>query len=192
MRRLRSRRALSWGALLFLLLLLLLRGPRLLEDLRPTSAPPPAAAGWYSVTRVIDGDTLVVVPNPSPELREGTHVRLIGVDAPEMAYSPAARIPGQADPFAVEATGYVRHEVEGKNVRLEFGPERGDRYGRTLAYVYLEDGTLLNAEIIRHGYARAYRRFPHPLRDEFLLLEEQARAAGVGLWAEESEPVPAR
>lgn len=189
MRRLRSRRALSWGALLFLLLVLLLRGPRLLEDLRPTPAPQP---GWYNVTRVIDGDTLVVSPDPSPELSTGTHIRLIGVDAPEMGYSPAARVLGRPDPFAVEATGYVRHEAEGKTVRLEFGPERGDRYGRTLAYVYLADGTLLNAEIIRHGYARAYRRFPHPLRDEFLLLEEQARAARVGLWAEESEPVPAR
>ena len=50
--------------------------------------------------------------------------------------------------------------LEGKRVRLEYDQERQDRYGRTLAYVYLPDGTFANAEIIRRGYGHAYTRFP--------------------------------
>lgn len=72
--------------------------------------------------------------------------------------------------------------VEGKRVRLEYDWERRDKYGRTLAYVYLEDGTFLNAEIIRQGYGFAYTRFPFKYLEEFRNLETEAREAGRGLW----------
>ena len=55
-------------------------------------------------------------------------------------------------------------------------------YGRTLAYVYLPDGTFLNAEIIRQGHA--YTQFPFRYLNEFRALEREARA-GRGLWADE-------
>jgi len=77
--------------------------------------------------------------------------------------------------------------VEGRRVRLVFDPaQTQDRYGRTLAYVYLEDGTFLNAEIIRQGYGFAYTRFPFAYLEEFRALEREARDARRGLWAEEA------
>lgn len=72
--------------------------------------------------------------------------------------------PGRAHPAFFEAT---RRMVEGKRVRLEYDQNTKDRYGRTLAYVYLEDGAFLNMEIIRQGYSFAYTRFPFKYIEEF-------------------------
>jgi len=70
--------------------------------------------------------------------------------------------------------------VEGKRVRLEFDQANAhighkDRYKRTLAYVFLEDGTFLNAEIVKQGYGHAYTRFPFKYLDEFKRYEREAR-----------------
>lgn len=165
----------AWVLLLIVLLVLIVARIRTPQE----SAPEPSAEGWQRVVRVIDGDTF--------DLDDGRRVRLLGVDTPETQYSPRAQIEGRSDPYAEEATAFVRRQVEGKKVRLEYGPETSDAYGRTLAYVWLEDETLLNAELLRSGYARALRRFPHPRREAFLELEEEARAARRGLW--EQEPV---
>ena len=76
--------------------------------------------------------------------------------------------------------------VEGKRVRLEYDQTRRDRYGRTLAYVYLEDGTHLNAEIVKQGYGHAYTRFPFRYLEEFRRYEREARESRRGLWKERS------
>ncbi len=77
--------------------------------------------------------------------------------------------------------------AEGKQVRLEYDAETAthDRYGRTLAYVYLPDESLLNLEIIRQGYGHAYTRFPFSRMEEFREAEREAREAQRGLWAED-------
>jgi len=176
-----GRRRLSLGAVVLLLaLLVLLRGPRFFEDIfRPAPAPAPGE-GWYTVVRVVDGDTLVVSPNPNPASSEGDRVRLIGVDTPE---SVAPNRP--VERFGKEASEFTRRLAEGRRVRLVFDPaQTQDRYGRTLAYVYLEDGTFLNAEIIRQGYGFAYTRFPFAYLEEFRALEREARDARRGLWSE--------
>ncbi|MGA2631212.1 MAG: thermonuclease family protein [Terriglobia bacterium] len=120
--------------------------------------------------RVIDGDTI--------QLDGGERVRLIGVDTPETV---DPRRPVQY--FGKEASAFTRRLAEGRTVRLEFGDETFDRYHRTLAYVYLPDGTFLNAEIIRQGYGFAYTRFPFRYQEEFVRLERQAREERRGLWA---------
>lgn len=120
------------------------------------------------VAEVVDGDTL--------RLATGEMVRLIGVDAPERE-GPYTR----EEPFGAEATEVARRLAEGRRVRLEVGPERRDAYGRTLAYVHVGEVDL-NAELIRRGLARAYRRFAHRRLDEFVRLEAEARAARRGLW----------
>jgi micrococcal nuclease len=120
--------------------------------------------------RVIDGDTI--------QLDGGERVRLIGVDTPETV---DPRRPVQY--FGKEASAFTRRHAEGRTVRLEFGDETFDRYHRTLAYVYLPDGTFLNAEIIRQGYGFAYTRFPFRYQEEFVRLERQAREERRGLWA---------
>ena len=119
--------------------------------------------------RVIDGDTI--------ELDGGERVRLIGVNAPE---SVDPRRP--VERFGKEASEFTRRLAEGKSVRLEYDEETQDRYGRTLAYIYLPDGTLLNAEIIRQGYGYAYTRFAYRRTQEFVRLEREAREQGRGLW----------
>lgn len=127
------------------------------------------------VIRVIDGDTIVASPNEK--------VRLIGVDTPETAHPKKA-----VQCFAKDAKEFTRRMVERKSIRLvldESNTARNhkDRYGRTLAYVYFDDGTMLNAELIRRGYAHAYTRFPFRHAVEFRKLERIARSQAVGLWA---------
>ena len=75
--------------------------------------------------------------------------------------------------------------VEGKIVRLAYDQTRKDRYGRTLACVYLEDGTHLNAEIVKQGYGHAYTRFPFRYLEEFRRYAREAGKAGRGLWKRE-------
>ena len=68
-------------------------------------------------------------------------------------------------------------------VRLEYDAQKRDRYGGLLAYVYLDDGTFLNAEIIKQGYGFAYTRFPFKHIEQFRQYERDARESGAGLWA---------
>jgi len=144
-----------------------------------TSAPFEAASArageFRKVVRVVDGDTIVVSPNEK--------VRLIGVDTPETVHPKKA-----VECFGKEAKQFTRDAVEGKSVRLILDKvntkrRHKDRYGRTLAYAYLEDGTMLNAELIRQGYAHAYTRFQFRHLVEFRELERAARAQPVGLWS---------
>lgn len=136
------------------------------------------------VKRVIDGDTF--------ELEDGRKVRLIGIDAPEKYDSEKLErdaIKSNKDKATIKELGrlsteYVKSFVEGKKVYLE--KERGgsdkDRYGRLLRYVYLEDGTLVNAKIIREGYAYVYEKYPFSKQDEFRQYYREARENNRGLW----------
>lgn len=128
---------------------------------------PPAQTQAVVVKRAVDGDTL--------ELATGERVRLIGVDTPE---TKDPRKPVQDK----EVTAFTTQLAEGKPVRLEYDQQRKDTYGRTLAYIYLEDGTFVKAEIIKQGYGLAYTRFPFKYLEEFRPFEREAREAGRGLW----------
>jgi micrococcal nuclease len=104
-------------------------------------------------------------------------IRLIGVDTPETVH-PLKPV----EYFGKEASGFTKHIVEGKIVRLEYDWQKRDKYGRLLAYVYLEDGTLLNAEIIKRGYGFAHTKYPFKYIDEFRQYEREARENKKGLW----------
>lgn len=132
----------------------------------------PGQVAWRTVVRVVDGDTIVLDGNEK--------VRLIGVDTPETV---DPRKPVQY--FGKEASEFTRRMAEGKKVRLEYDLDTKDRHGRTLAYVYLEDGTFLNAEIIKQGYGFAYTKYPFKYMEGFRQYEREAREAGRGLWKEE-------
>ena len=121
------------------------------------------------VKRVVDGDTLL--------LSSGERVRLIGVDTPETKHPQK---PVQY--FGKEAYHFTKRMAEGKEVHLEFDWQRRDKYNRLLAYVYLLDGTFLNAEIIKQGYGFAYTRFPFKYLEEFRRYEREARENRRGLW----------
>ena len=129
----------------------------------------------FRVAHVVDGDTIdIAIPDQDKPV---TRIRLLGVDAPEVS-----RMDRRGEWLGAEATNYLRERLLGRYVDLKC--ERHnliDRYGRLLAFVYL-DGSLVNAELIEQGLAYAYTRFSHGFADEFLHLETQAREEKRGLW----------
>lgn len=130
---------------------------------------------FSEISKFVDGDTFWVKHPGDKEEK----IRLIGVDAPE------ARNTGrvQVEEFGKEASAYVKAYLTGKKVRLEYDVEKYDRYKRTLAYVYLEDGTFLNAHLVEEGYANAVTFPPNVKFSElFKELESKAREKGKGLW----------
>ena len=122
----------------------------------------------HLVKRVIDGDTI--------QLSNGKIVRLIGVDTPETKHP---RKP--VEYYGKEASAFTKKMAEGKVVRLEYDQQKIDKYGRLLAYVYLSDGTFLNAEIIKQGYGHAYTRSPFKYLEQFRQYEKEARENKRGL-----------
>ncbi|MBU0549370.1 MAG: thermonuclease family protein [Candidatus Omnitrophica bacterium] len=135
------------------------------------------------VTRVVDGDTLV--------LSGRQKVRLIGIDTPEMHESDKLFYDAQkskTDIQSIMALGresyqFTRSLVEGKRVRIEFDAERYDKYGRLLGYVYLKDNTFINAEIVKQGYASLLTIPPNvKYTDLFRALHQEARMNKRGLW----------
>jgi len=133
---------------------------------------------WRTCVRVVDGDTIVLDGQET--------IRLIGVDTPE---TKDPRKPVEA--FGQEAYEFTKGLVEGKKVRLEYDQERIDKYGRTLAYVYLDDGTFVNAQIILQGYGHAYTAFPFKYMENFRGYERMARERGLGLWGQEQKETTA-
>lgn len=132
----------------------------------------PSAGLAAVVQRVVDGDTVV--------LAGGERVRYIGVDTPEL-HHPRRPV----EWYAREAKEFNRRLVAGKRVRLELDVQKRDRYRRLLAYVYLEDGTFVNAELLRQGYAQLLTIPPNVQHaDLFVRLQREAREAGRGLWKE--------
>lgn len=134
-----------------------------------------AQPGLWRITKVVDGDTINVQIGEQKET-----VRFLGIDTPE-THDP--RKPVQC--FGEAAAAHAKKLLEGKNVRLEPDPTNSDRdkYHRLLRYVYLPDGTLVNAQLIKDGYAFAYTIFPLVKLDEFRALEREAREQNRGLWA---------
>ena len=136
------------------------------------------------VSRVVDGDTL--------KLSDGRRIRLIGVDTPELHYSEKllrdAR-KSHTDIKTIQAMGqkasdFTKKLCEARKVRLEMDAGRFDRYGRTLAYVYLEDGTFVNAKILEEGYGQVMTVPPNVKNaDYFLKMEKEARQNRKGLWS---------
>lgn len=124
------------------------------------------------VKRVFDGDTILVSIGGVKE-----KVRLIGIDAPEKNHPL-----GPIEFFYGEATQFLKGLAEGESVFLEYDWQKRDRYGRLLAYVYLKDGRMVNAEIVKEGYGFAYLKYPFQRSEEFKQYEKQARRMGKGLW----------
>ncbi len=136
-------------------------------------APKNIKPGFVRVTRVIDGDTIVVA--------EDLHVRLIGVDTEELGkdkVDPQSR--------AWQAALWVQSRLEGDaQVKLQYDAERKDKYDRTLAYVILTDGSMLNDLLLQQGWARTMKIAPNTrYASHFAELELEARDQRLGRWAE--------
>jgi len=139
-----------------------------------TDREPPVAheaGATVLVQRVVDGDTLL--------LADHTRIRLLGVDTPE-----TKRPDTPVEPFGPEASAFTRAHVEGRQVRLEFDKERYDKYGRVLAYVYLDDW-FLNEAMLRAGLGRAITNHPYSesMKRRFRAAEHEAQRERLGIWS---------
>jgi micrococcal nuclease len=145
------------------------------------------ASAMAVVTRVVDGDTVEVRIGGAME-----DVRLIGVDTPETVK------PGEpVQCFGPQASAFTHRQLEDRRVRLDFGVERRDVYGRLLAYLYIEDSTLdvsrpvqsptrdrfFNSILVSRGLARSLTIPPNDrFAAKFKRLELAAARSGRGLW----------
>ena len=125
----------------------------------------------YRVKWVADGDTIL--------LAEGSKVRYIGINAPELP-----REDHIGEPYAEEAKRFNSRLVKQRKVRLEFDIEPNDRFQRRLAYVFLKDGTFVNAEMLSQGYAYLLYVRPNVKYYATLLAAQQAAmSAKRGIWS---------
>lgn len=148
----------------------------------PSSAPArPGNEGVVSY--VYDGDTI--------EVAGVGKVRLLGIDAMDdynlERTAEQARLYGMSQAmvkrWAEEATRFARQTLDHGTVRLEYGPEARDRYGRVLAYVELGEGRQdFDLLMVTKGLAAAYEIFEHPRRAQYLGAEHEAEARRVGMW----------
>lgn len=139
---------------------------------------PDGALGPYPVVRVVDGDTVRV----TRDSRTVT-LRLIGIDTPE---TKDPRRPVEC--FGREASRHARELLASRRVYLEFDRSQGerDRYGRTLAYVWLRGSRakLVNERMIDDGFAFEYTyRLPYRYQRRFRAAEADARRHSRGLWS---------
>lgn len=135
----------------------------------------PLPSGTYRVISFSDGDTIRVDMNGKAET-----IRFIGVDTPE-THDPRKVV----QCFGQAAAAYTKQLIGTNPVRLEADPlsTNRDKYDRLLRYVYLPDGRLVQAEIIKNGYGFAYTSFPFSKSEEFVNYQRDAREANRGLWS---------
>jgi endonuclease YncB( thermonuclease family) len=130
------------------------------------------------VSRSIDGDTIeVTIPAPPAGMATLETVRLLGIDTNEIS-DPNEKVKASA----LSASAFTRQSLLGKIALLAFESNLRDEYGRVLAYVYLQDGTCHNLELVRLGYARTYTEYPCQFTNELLELEKGARSRALGMW----------
>ena len=140
-----------------------------------TREPEPGTfAGPYTVVYVTDGDTLIL----SIDGKETT-VRMIGIDAPESVH----RDKSKNTPEGAEASRWLKELMTGKKVRLEYDERQFDRYGRILAYVWMEDGTMLEDRLLREGLALTSPMEPNErYMKHFEETEKEAKLEKTGFW----------
>jgi micrococcal nuclease len=130
------------------------------------------------VERVVDGDTAKIIVNGKAE-----KVRFLMIDTPESVH------PDQSKnvPMGKIVSDYTKDKLQGKYVRLEMDKQERDKYGRLLAYVYI-NGEMFNKELVRIGYAKVLMIKPNGEKyaSEFYELETKAKEQKLGMWAKDN------
>lgn len=140
-------------------------GNRVIQIISQSAPITTPSATFAKVTRVIDGDTIVI--------DTGEHVRYIGIDTPEVETNEC---------FATEASEINKNLVLGKTVRLEKDVSDIDKYGRLLRYVFVDDD-FINNELIKNGSARVETIKPDiKYESEFVTWQKFAKQNNLGLW----------
>lgn len=131
----------------------------------------------FEVANIVDGDTLDI--DIADGKYEHTRVRLLGIDTPETEGGKTEEMY-----YAAEATEFAQALALGKRVIviLDSKSPTRDRYGRLLAHLELEDGRVVNEELVAGGFAYADLRFANDRFDEYVSLQAEAKQAKMGLW----------
>lgn len=158
--------------------------------MRPSPIPPsakPAGAPWRTIVEVVDGDSL--------RLDGGEMVRLLGIDAPEASANNKLNAdigkmrmqvsPNELVAMGREAAGFAGRLARGRRCWIERDRAGADQYDRTLGYVHLEDGSILNEMMISEGYAKVYMPQAFTYKQRYILLQIDARLNKRGLWGRE-------
>lgn len=132
----------------------------------------PDDCDWQVLDKVIDGDTI--------KLKNKEKVRYIGIDTPEVK-GPYTEI----EPYGKEASAKMKeflNSAEKVCLITDLIGNKYDKYDRRLAYVYDKSGKNLNAEMVKFGLAKVYRKFAFDHKQKFLEYEQVARSHGLGVW----------
>lgn len=176
-RKLRKALPVICSVLLLLVLFLLFRNPLRSVFGRFFSGKSAAGSleGPYSVAYVYDGDTIAVLID-----NEEVTVRMIGIDTPESVNRDSSK----NTPEGMEASLWLHDRLKGRMVLLEYNEQLTDRYGRRLAYIWLEDEqTMLEEELLKNGLAVTLTIEPNVRYGaRFSKIEQEARTAKVGFW----------
>ena len=129
---------------------------------------------FFRVTRIVDGDTFWVVD----EALNRQKVRLIGIDTPELKHGNEPE-----EFYAQAAKEFLIDLIADREIRLEFDQEHTDKYGRTLAYAYVDDTVFVNKTLVQKGYAH---KLPIPPNTKYATLftqqERLAKSLKLGIW----------
>ncbi len=143
-----------------------------------TSACAKKESDYYRVTEIHDGDTLSIVTKSFLGIFVKTEkVRLIGIDAPELAQ----------EPWGKKAKNHLKKLIKESKwqVKLEFDVQHRDKYGRILAYLWDKNGNMINYMMIRNGYTMVYTIPPNVKYVElFTEAQRLAREEKKGIWGE--------
>jgi endonuclease YncB( thermonuclease family) len=130
-----------------------------------------------TIIEVIDGDTIkVVFVDPPPGIQQEESIRLLGIDAPELHTSI------NPEPLATEAREFVIAHTADPTVYLAFESRWRGSFGRILAYVFTNEKSLLNADLLSSGLASVYVETPCYFHQYFVTLEVAARSESRGMW----------
>ena len=137
----------------------------------------PCTGTWVNVQWISDGDTVV--------LEGGERIRYNGINAPEIAHKEKGK---SAEPYGNAAKKFNIKLVKAKKVRLEFDFEKRDRYGRSLAYVFLTDDTFVNVEMVANGFAYYLAGTVNKKYAKLLInAQREAMSARKGMWRDLKE-----
>ena len=133
---------------------------------------------WVTAAAAVDGDTFTL----DQPVDGATAVNLVGIQAPQISGGPGGI---KAWPLAERSRDSLSDLVQGREVALRFTGPRADRHGRLLAHVYLDDGTWIQGEMLKHGLARVFSFSDNrALSAEMLSLEDAARNQKRGIWSD--------
>ncbi|RCW48630.1 thermonuclease family protein [Halanaerobium sp. MA284_MarDTE_T2] len=123
------------------------------------------------INKIIDGDTY--------KTSSGKTIRVLGVDCPEIDWEK-----GKGEYFAFKAKEFAEDKILDKKVELEFDTEKEDKYGRLLAYIYLNDSEMFNLQLLQEGYANLMIIPPNKRYEaEFKETAKRARREKTGIWS---------